>query len=185
MLVCMGISQDLLWVLVAKRFLWQANGEDGKRADGKPRVGERVTVEWGDALNVLPRLAQSGVRADLLLLDGVPSEYLAYLKAAELLLAPGAHVVADNVGCVLRCVCSHKAQLMEPRQNRHVRSGSRPWCEKLTFQRERARCQGHASRLVDPACVGYAGLTSGPAALWWWSYTGRNEIANCMMAGLA
>ena len=104
---CMRLSQDWLWVLVAKRFLWQANGEDGKRADGKPRVGERVTVEWGDALSVLPRLAQSGVRADVLLLDGVPSEYLAYLKAAEPLLAPGARIVADNVGCVLCCVRPH------------------------------------------------------------------------------
>lgn len=93
-----SIEKDWLWVLVAKRFLWQANGEDGRRADGKPRVGERVTVEWGDALSVLPRLAQSGVRADVLLLDGVPSEYLAYLKAAEPLLAPGARIVADNVG---------------------------------------------------------------------------------------
>jgi hypothetical protein len=38
-----------------------------------PRVGERVTVEWGDALSVLPKLAASGVQADLLLLDGTPS----------------------------------------------------------------------------------------------------------------
>jgi hypothetical protein len=98
--VFLRVLQDWLWVLVAKRFLWQANGEDGKRADGKLRVGERVTVEWGDALSVLPRLAQRGVRADLLLLDGVPSEYLAYLKAAEPLLTPGARIVADNVGCV-------------------------------------------------------------------------------------
>jgi hypothetical protein len=28
-----------------------------------------------------------------------PQEYLAYLKAAEPLLAPGARIVADNVGC--------------------------------------------------------------------------------------
>jgi hypothetical protein len=66
-------TQEWVWVLVAKRFLWQANGEDGRRADGMPRVGERVTVEWGDALSVLPKLAASGVQADLLLLDGTPS----------------------------------------------------------------------------------------------------------------
>ena len=34
----------------------------------------------------------------MLFLDGLPSQYLAYLKAAEPLLAPGALVVADNAG---------------------------------------------------------------------------------------
>ena len=35
---------------------------------------------------------------DLLFLDGTPSEYLSYLRAAEPLLADGALVVADNTG---------------------------------------------------------------------------------------
>ncbi len=35
---------------------------------------------------------------DFLFLDGMPREYLAYLRAAEPRLAPGAVVVADNAG---------------------------------------------------------------------------------------
>ena len=37
-------------------------------------------------------------RIDFLFLDGMPREYLEYLKAAEPRLAPGAVVVADNAG---------------------------------------------------------------------------------------
>jgi predicted O-methyltransferase YrrM len=39
---------------------------------------------------------QGGI--DFLFLDGMPREYLAYLKAAEPRMAPNAVVVADNAG---------------------------------------------------------------------------------------
>jgi predicted O-methyltransferase YrrM len=41
---------------------------------------------------------KGGPKIDLLFLDGLPSQYLDYLKAAESSLAPGALVVADNAG---------------------------------------------------------------------------------------
>ena len=39
----------------------------------------QVDVRWGDALQVLPKLSQEGLagKVELLLLDGVPKEYLA------------------------------------------------------------------------------------------------------------
>ena len=37
-------------------------------------------------------------KIDFLFLDGLPREYLHYLKAAEPRLAPGATIVADNAG---------------------------------------------------------------------------------------
>ena len=59
-----------------------------------------MQVRWGDALQVLPQLKLpdgcDGI--DVLLLDGVPKETLAYLRAAEPLLSDGAVVVADNAG---------------------------------------------------------------------------------------
>lgn len=56
-------------------------------------------MRWGDAREQLPKLfASTGRPIDLLFLDGVPKEYLEYLKAAEPYLAPGALVVADNAG---------------------------------------------------------------------------------------
>ena len=38
----------------------------------------QVDVRWGDALQVLPNLSQEGLagKVELLLLDGVPKEYL-------------------------------------------------------------------------------------------------------------
>lgn len=45
---------------------------------------------------VAPRLHQTE-KFDFLFIDGTPKESLAYLKAAEPLLAPGAVVVCDNV----------------------------------------------------------------------------------------
>ena len=73
-----------------------------------------MQVRWGDALDILPelKLPEGSAGIDLLLLDGVPKESLAYLRAAEPLLSDGAVVVADNAGAaaspntILRaCVC--------------------------------------------------------------------------------
>ena len=58
----------------------------------------RVDVWWADALQALPSRFQQGPRVELLFLDGLPSQYLSYLKAAEPVLAPGALVIADNAG---------------------------------------------------------------------------------------
>jgi predicted O-methyltransferase YrrM len=59
-----------------------------------------VQVRWGNALQILPelKLPEGCTGIDLLLLDGVPKESLAYLRAAEPLLADGAVIVADNAG---------------------------------------------------------------------------------------
>ncbi len=66
---------------------------------GPPCAHPQVEVRWGDAREQLPKLfASAGRPIDLLFLDGVPKEYLEYLKAAEPYLAPGALVVADNAG---------------------------------------------------------------------------------------
>lgn len=90
-------EKDLLWLLAAKRFMWQASqGEKNKAAEA--RIGDRVDVRWGDALVELPKLQQGKDRIGLLLLDGTPKEYLGYLKAAEPFLEPGALVIADNAG---------------------------------------------------------------------------------------
>ncbi|KAK3264670.1 hypothetical protein CYMTET_26604, partial [Cymbomonas tetramitiformis] len=96
------LEADWKWVLVAKRFLWMCN--QGERGDGEERVGERVKVQWGDALQTIPKLSTSNggkietASVDFLLIDGQPKDYLGYLKAAEPLLAPGAVVVAATAG---------------------------------------------------------------------------------------
>ena len=72
----------------------QARGEG--RIPGKPRIGDRIEVRWGEACETLRKEAPD-LRIDLLFIDGSSKEYLQYLKAAEPLLAPGALVVADNV----------------------------------------------------------------------------------------
>lgn len=61
-----------------------------------------MQVRWGDALRLLPalQLPEGCDGIDLLLLDGVPKETLAYLRAAEPLLSDGAVVVADNAGAL-------------------------------------------------------------------------------------
>ncbi len=58
----------------------------------------KVDVWWADALQALPSRIREHNRIDLLFLDGLPNQYLEYLKAAEPHLAPGALVVADNAG---------------------------------------------------------------------------------------
>ncbi|MEW5310695.1 MAG: hypothetical protein WDW38_002466 [Sanguina aurantia] len=108
----LSFERELQWVLVSKRFLWQASqGEGGIQAPsfaengGKLlRVGDRVEVVWGDVLEKLSSAVEanaqgpSGGKIDLLFLDGIPKQYLEYLKKAEPFLAPGALIVADNAG---------------------------------------------------------------------------------------
>eukprot|EP00892_Ulva_mutabilis_P007933 jgi/Ulvmu1/5511/UM023_0047.1 len=101
--VVISIEKDWLWALTAQRFLWQCSGGSRNtdlRRQGLTPIGKRVQVKWGDALQVLPRLQlpEGCAGIDVLLLDGVPRETLAYLRAAEPLLSDGAVVVADNAG---------------------------------------------------------------------------------------
>ncbi|WIA39476.1 hypothetical protein OEZ86_005574 [Tetradesmus obliquus] len=93
-----SIEKDLSWLLVAKRFLWQASQGEANKQRSTP-LGSTVDVWWGDAVSKLPEVASKyGRPIDFLLLDGTPKETLAYLQAAEQHLSPGAMVVADNAG---------------------------------------------------------------------------------------
>lgn len=58
-------------------------------------LAERVRVERGKALEVLPRLA--GETFDIIYLDAVKEEYAAYLDLALPLLRTGGVVLADNL----------------------------------------------------------------------------------------
>lgn len=60
----------------------------------KAGLSDRVEVIVGDALKVLPTLTKS---LDMVFLDAVKEDYLAYLKSVERLLHKGSVVVADNV----------------------------------------------------------------------------------------
>ena len=57
-------------------------------------LGDRIEVMVGDAKDVLPSLQGS---FDMVFLDAVKGDYLAYLKSIERLLHKGSVVVADNV----------------------------------------------------------------------------------------
>jgi predicted O-methyltransferase YrrM len=105
------VERELQYVLSARRFLWQCN--QGERAPGEPRVGRRVRVEWGDAAAVAQRLAREGRVFDFLLIDGVPSESLAHLRACEPLLAPGATVVAHNTRVFAQSLAPYLAYVRE------------------------------------------------------------------------
>lgn len=87
-----SLEKDWLWWLVANRYL--------SMASSTPGISEKVDVWLGDAVEKLPKIGTSSQaqKIDLLFLDGVPKEYLSYLKAAEANLAPGAVVIADNAG---------------------------------------------------------------------------------------
>lgn len=60
----------------------------------KAGLSDRIEVLVGDALLVIPTLKES---LDMVFLDAVKEDYLAYLKSAEKLLHTGSVVVADNV----------------------------------------------------------------------------------------
>jgi caffeoyl-CoA O-methyltransferase len=75
----------------------EPNDEMIARAEGyftRAEVSERVRVERGRALDVLPRLTET---FDLVYLDAVKEEYAAYLDTALPLLRTGGVVVADNL----------------------------------------------------------------------------------------
>lgn len=86
-LLCVEIREDM--ALAAR--------ENFERA----RLADRIEVRVGDAKQVLPTLKGE---FDLVFLDAVKSEYLAYLKSVEGRLHKGSVVVADNVK-------SHAAEL--------------------------------------------------------------------------
>jgi predicted O-methyltransferase YrrM len=52
----------------------------------------------GDALALMPTVAKEYGAADMIFIDGKPSEYLQYLQVAEAcgLVRPGTRVIADN-----------------------------------------------------------------------------------------
>ena len=57
-------------------------------------VRERVRIERGRALEVMPRLTET---FDLIFIDAVKEEYEAYLDAALPILRTGGAIIADNV----------------------------------------------------------------------------------------
>ena len=76
-------------------------------------LGRRVSVVEGDARRVLPRLRGP---VDFVLIDAAKDQYLAYLRALEPRLRPGAVVVADNTKLFRRAVAPYL---------RHVRGDAR------------------------------------------------------------
>ncbi len=60
----------------------------------KAGMSDRIEVIVGDAKKVLPSLK---ARLDMVFLDAVKKDYIAYLKSVERLLHKGSVVVADNV----------------------------------------------------------------------------------------
>jgi len=66
-----------------------------QRSFAQAQASDRVRSMLGAALTVLPRLADANY--DLVFLDGVKSEYPAYLEHARRLLRPGGLLVADNL----------------------------------------------------------------------------------------
>lgn len=86
-----GMSEDGLVVTI------EPSEEMIKRAENyfqRAGVRERVCVERGRALEVMPRLQE---RFDLIYLDAVKEEYSDYLKMALPLLRVGGVVIADNL----------------------------------------------------------------------------------------
>lgn len=66
-----------------------------QRAFAEAKASERVRSMRGAALDVLPKLADR--HYDIVFLDAVKSEYLAYLEHARRLLRVGGLLLADNV----------------------------------------------------------------------------------------
>jgi predicted O-methyltransferase YrrM len=86
-----GMDEDGLVVTI------EPNDEMIRRAEDyltRAGVRERVRIEHGFALDVIPRLEES---FDLVYLDAVKEEYVDYLEQALPLLRVGGVVVADNV----------------------------------------------------------------------------------------
>lgn len=86
-----GMSADALVVTV------EANDEMIRLSEGyfaRAGVSERVRIERGRALDVLPRLKET---FDLVYLDAVKAEYGEYLELALPRLRTGGVVIADNL----------------------------------------------------------------------------------------
>lgn len=86
-----GLTDDGLIVTI------EPNEEMIRRAEDylkRARVRERVRVERGYALEVIPRLKET---FDLIYLDAIKEEYSAYLDLSLPLLRVGGVIVADNV----------------------------------------------------------------------------------------
>jgi predicted O-methyltransferase YrrM len=109
-LTCLEANPYLAWSV-------QANAaEAGLR--------RRVRVIEGDARRVIPRLRD---RFDFVLIDAAKTEYLAYLRALEPRLRPGAVVVADNTRIFRRDVAAYLA---------HVRGSGRYDSREHDFGRD-------------------------------------------------
>jgi caffeoyl-CoA O-methyltransferase len=71
-----------------------------KAADGyltRAGLRERVRIERGKALEVMPRLKESGDTFDLVFIDAVKEEYAGYLDLALTMLRSGGTVIVDNL----------------------------------------------------------------------------------------
>jgi len=91
------VEKDFRWWVSASRFVWQAKLWQQYPWEAQPE--QRVKCILGDALTQMPLIAQEYGPADLIFVDGKPSEYLTYLQVAEScgLVRPGTTVIADNV----------------------------------------------------------------------------------------
>ena len=75
------VEKDFRWFVSASRFVWQA--KLWQQYPWDPPPSNRVKCLLGDALALMPQLAAEYGAADLLFIDGKPSEYMQYLQAAE------------------------------------------------------------------------------------------------------
>eukprot|EP00802_Teleaulax_amphioxeia_P021601 Tamp_21969.p1 GENE.Tamp_21969~~Tamp_21969.p1 ORF type:complete len:361 (+),score=94.38 Tamp_21969:53-1084(+) len=91
------IEKDFRWWASASRFVWQA--KLWQQYPWEPESNRRVKCLLGDALELMPAVAEEYGAADMIFIDGKPSEYFEYLRVAEAcgLVRPGTRVIADNV----------------------------------------------------------------------------------------
>ncbi|MFN7976480.1 MAG: O-methyltransferase [Acidobacteriota bacterium] len=75
-----------------------AHAEVARRNFARARVGSRVDLRLGGALDVLPKLREEGAGPfDLVFIDADKTEYTEYLDACLPLCRPGSLIIADNV----------------------------------------------------------------------------------------
>ena len=139
----------------------------GERAPGEPRVGERVRVLQGDAIATLQRLAASPLppKFDFLFIDGVPRDGLAYLRAAEAR-------AAASIPCFLCAHCAIAAACVPAAAGAYLRglrggggAKSDLRAERRPVRRVRSRCWRQAR--------------------WWWQITFRRVADGCKVLTLA
>ena len=68
--------------------------EESRATQRRAGLDDSCVVVQGDASEMIPRLKGPW---DMMFIDAVKQDYLHYLKEAELVLSPGAVIVADNV----------------------------------------------------------------------------------------